>query len=132
MLTLIVLVAAANIVSTLIMIVLEKTREIGILKAMGVTSGGIGRIFVLEGLVVGLVGTTAGGIVGSLLCWLQDTYQLVQLDAQLYYVSAIPVDFQLSDAAAIIAATNLLCLVAGLYPAWRAGTLHPVEAIHHE
>ena len=131
-LTLIVLVAAANIVSTLIMIVLEKTREIGILKAMGVTSGGIGRIFVLEGLVVGLVGTTAGGIVGSLLCWLQDTYQLVQMDAQLYYVSAIPVDFQLSDAAAIIAATNLLCLVAGLYPAWRAGTLHPVEAIHHE
>lgn len=131
-LSLIILVAAFNIVSTLTMVVRDKTKEIGILKAMGANPREISRIFLAQGLIVGIVGTLAGGILGYGLCWVQDTYHIVRLPAELYQVSAFPVEMRLFDFVAIGAAAIAICVVSALYPAWRAAHMDPVEAIRHE
>lgn len=131
-LSLIILVAAFNIVSTLSMVVLDKTKEIGILKAMGATPKEISRVFLYQGLVVGTVGTLAGGILGYVLCWLQDRYHVIRLPAELYQVSAFPVEIRGFDFVAIGSAALLICLLSAVYPAWKAARLDPVEAIRHE
>jgi len=131
-LSLIILVAAFNIVSTLSMVVIEKTKEIGILKAMGATAREVSRVFVYQGLVVGMVGTFAGGVLGYTLCWLQDTYHIIRLPAELYQVSAFPIEIRLTDFLAIGSAAMLICLVSAVYPAWKAARMNPVEAIRHE
>jgi lipoprotein-releasing system permease protein len=131
-LSLIIVVAAFNIVSTLSMVVLDKTREIGILMAMGATAREISRIFLYQGFVVGVVGTLSGGALGYFLCWLQDTYRIVRLPAELYQVSAFPVEMRLFDFVAIGSAALLICLLSAIYPAWKAARMNPVEAIHHD
>ena len=129
---LIILVAAFNIISTLIMVVLEKKGEIGILKAMGATSGSVQRVFVTQGMIVGVVGTTIGLVIGYGFCWAQQTFRLISLPPDVYFISAVPIDMRLLDAVLIVVLSMLICLFASLYPARRAAELVPVEAIRDE
>lgn len=131
-LSLIILVAAFNIISTLIMIVLEKRKEIGILKSMGATSKGIMKIFMFEGLVVGIIGTCCGCLVGYLLCWAQNTFHFFQLPAEIYFISTLPVLMQPTDFFFVSIAGIAICFFATFYPAKRASRLDPVEAIRYE
>ncbi|HEX9654338.1 MAG TPA: lipoprotein-releasing ABC transporter permease subunit, partial [bacterium] len=119
-LSLIIMVAAFNIVSTLIMIVLEKTKEIGILKSMGATSASIMKIFMFEGLIGGLIGTGLGCIIGFALCWAQEKYQFFALPADVYIISALPILMKRTDFIMIALAAIVLCFLAAVYPARRA------------
>ena len=131
-LCLIILVAAFNIISTLIMFVMEKTREIGILKAMGSTSQAITRIFIYEGIVVGIVGTILGFIIGYSLCWAQLKYKFFSLPGDVYFISTLPVKMETLDFVFIGVAAILICLIAAVYPAGKASSLEPVDAIRYE
>jgi len=131
-LSLIIMVAAFNIVGSLIMIVMEKTREIGILKSMGASSRGIMKIFMFEGLIVGLLGTILGSVIGFLICYLQQEFGLVSLPSDVYLIDKLPVDMQFFDFAAVTVAAIILCLVASVYPAFKASRLEAVEAIRYE
>jgi len=140
LLTLIVMVAAFNIVSTLIMVVMEKTKEIGILRALGATRLGIQMIFLLEGFSIGALGTALGGVAGFQIArhinkvadaveWVTG-YEVFPKD--IYYFSEIPAQIIPSDIFYIILFALLMALAAGLYPAYRAGRVSPVEAIRYE
>ncbi len=129
---LIVLVAAFNIISTLIMVVADKTREIGILKSMGMDDRTVLRIFMQQGLSIGVVGTTLGTGLGLLLVWLLDTYQFIELPGDVYFLDTLPVALDPFDLALIIALSILVAFVATIYPARQAARLLPVEAIRHE
>jgi lipoprotein-releasing system permease protein len=131
-LTLIILVAAFNIISTLIMVVMEKTRDIAILKSMGATNRSIMAIFMIEGLIIGLVGTLLGLVGGFGLCKLLATYQFVQLPRDVYYISTLPVKIDALDVTLTALAAIVISLVATLYPAWQASRLEPAEAIRYE
>ena len=131
-LVLIIVVAAFNIIGTLILVVMEKGREIAILKAMGATRKNIGRIFMLEGLIIGLGGTVLGLILGLVLCYILATYQFVELPASVYYVTTLPVKVQLLDVAAICLAAVAVSFTATVYPARRASLLNPVEILRYE
>jgi lipoprotein-releasing system permease protein len=131
-LTLIILVAAFNILSTLIMIVIEKTAEIGIMKAMGATNGAVVRIFVLEGLIIGTVGTALGVVAGLGLCRILEKYQFVKLPAEVYALRTLPVVVQPLEVLFICVVALAISVAATIYPAWRAARLEPVEAIQHE
>ena len=130
-LCLIILVAAFNIISTLIMVVMEKTKEIGILKSMGATSQGIRRIFLFEGLVVGGVGATLGSGIGYALCWAQETFKIISLPSQIYFINSLPIDMHPLDFVAVALASLAICTAASLYPAYKAARLIPVEAIRY-
>ncbi len=131
-LTLIILVAAFNILATLIMIVIEKTREIGIMKAMGATNGAVVRIFVLKGFIIGTLGTALGLAAGLGLCHILKKYQFVQLPAEVYALRTLPVVVQPWDVLFICLVALAISVAATIYPAWRAARLEPVEAIQHE
>ena len=131
-LLLIVLVACFNIVSTLVMVVTDKTREIGILKSMGLGSRRVLRIFMIQGLVIGLVGSLIGGAGGLLLNFLIDRYELIKIPGDIYFVSHLPVRSDPFDVVTILVATVLISFVATIYPALQAARLTPVEAIRHE
>jgi lipoprotein-releasing system permease protein len=131
-LLLIVLVASFNIVSTLIMVVTDKVREIGILRAMGLTASNITRIFVLQGVVIGLVGTSVGTGLGLALSWLLDRYQFITLPGDVYFIDHLPVDTNPLDVGLIVLASLAIAFLATIYPARRAAEYTPVEAIRHE
>ncbi len=133
-LVLIILVAAFNIASTLIMKVIRKTKEIGILKAMGAQRRSIMSIFIMEGLIIGFFGTILGTFIGSLICFLQDKYHLVKLPGggEVYYINILPISMRGNDILLIILATIGISLLATIYPAWRGARLDPVEAIRYE
>ena len=129
--SLIVLVAALNIVSTLILMVMEKVRDIGTLVALGATSKGILGLFVLQGVIIGVFGTflgLAGGVTTSLV---MDHYRLIQLDPNVYFVPFVPFRVKVIDSAAIALLAVAISFVATIYPAWRASRLDPVEALRH-
>jgi lipoprotein-releasing system permease protein len=130
-LTLIVLVAALNIASTLIMIVMEKTRDIAILKAMGATDKSIRRIFVFKGMIIGSVGTSLGACAGYVLCKMLEKYKFIDLPGDVYYITTLPVRLMAFDVIMIASAALAICFVATLYPAHQASKLNPVEAIRH-
>jgi len=130
-LVLIILVAAFNIASTLIMMVMEKTRDIAILKAMGATEKSIRKIFVLNGMIIGLVGTTIGVSLGLVLCYLLDKYKFVELPGDVYYITTLPVHLQTLDVVVIALAAIVVCFLATLYPSQQAARLDPVEAIRY-
>lgn len=131
-LILIILVAAFNIVSTLVMMVLEKHKDIGILKSMGATAKSIMSIFFLEGLTIGVVGTFVGLIGGVLICWVADTYQIIKLQADIYYISYLSFKMQPLDLILICTASVLISILATIYPVWQASKLDPVEALRYE
>jgi lipoprotein-releasing system permease protein len=131
-LTLIVIVAAFNIISTLIMMVVKKTREIGILKSMGATSRTIMAIFMLDGIVIGVIGTALGAVGGFVISWLLGKYHLISLPADVYFLDTLPVHMEVSDFVTVCAAAVLISFLATIYPALRAAKLTPVDAIRYE
>lgn len=130
-LALIILVAAFNIASSLIMMVMEKTKDIAILKAMGATDASIRRIFIFKGMAIGVVGTVIGGCGGLILCTLLARYQFIELPSDVYYISTLPVLLQWQDVALIAVSALVICFLATLYPARQAARLDPVEAIRY-
>jgi lipoprotein-releasing system permease protein len=128
-LTLIVLVAAFNIVSTLFMVVLEKRRDIGVLKALGAGDDTVLRVFLWKGLLIGGLGTGIGALLATVLIELLRRYPIVKLPGDVYFIERLPVRPELGDFAAVILAALALCLLAAIYPAWRASRLEPVDAI---
>ncbi|MDH3298045.1 MAG: FtsX-like permease family protein [Gemmatimonadota bacterium] len=131
-LLLIVLVASFNIVSTLIMVVHDKVREIGILRAMGLGTKDVTRIFVLQGVVIGLVGTSLGTIGGLALGWVLDTYEFITLPGDVYFIDRLPISIDPLDVGIIVGASVAIALLATLYPARQAARYTPVEAIRHD
>ena len=130
-LALIVLVAAFNIASTLIMMVMGKTRDIAILKAMGAMDSSIRKIFIFNGMIIGSVGTTLGVCLGFIMCELLEKYKFIELPGDVYYISTLPVRLNPMDVLIIAAAALIICFVATLYPARQASKLNPVEAIRY-
>jgi lipoprotein-releasing system permease protein len=131
-LTLIVLVAAFNIASSLIMMVMGKTKDIAILKAMGATNRSIRKIFVFNGMVIGAIGTGLGLVLGIVLCSLLRRYNIHELTGDIYYFTTqLPVKMEAFDVACIVAAALGICFVATIYPARQAARLDPVEAIRY-
>lgn len=132
-LTLIVLVAAFNIISTLVVMVTEKTKDIGILKAIGMSPQAIRFIFTLEGLLIGLLGIILGSGIGVSLCVLLKKYQFIKLPPDIYYLDRLPVSLVLwPDAGMVIIAAFFISLVSTVYPAKKAADLNPVEALRYE
>lgn len=131
-LTLIVVVAAFNIISTLIMIVMEKKREIGVLKAMGAARRSIMKIFIIEGTLIGIVGTFLGAVAGFIVLHLIGHYQFVDLPVEIYQFDRLPIKLDFWDVVIIMAVTILITFLATIYPAWRAARLMPVDAIRYE
>lgn len=131
-LLLIVLVAAFNIVSNLTMVVADKTREIGILKAMGMTSASVRRVFFAQGLVIGLVGTLLGVMLGIAASLALGKYQFIKLNPEVYFIDHLPVATEAIDVVATIVASIGIAALATLYPSMQAARLYPIEAIRHE
>ena len=131
-LTLIIVVAAFNIVSTLVMVVVDRTREIGILKSMGMTDRMILRIFMIQGLAIGVIGTTAGAALGLFVAWALDTFEIIKIPAEVYFVERLPVSIHAADVGMIVGVSLLIAFLATIYPALQASRLEPVRAIRHE
>ncbi len=131
-LTMIVLVGALNIISTLVMVVMEKTRDIAILRAMGASAKSIMSIFMIHGLVVGVVGTLAGLTSGLGICHLLAKYKFISLPSDVYNIPTLPVRVELLDVWSVALAAVVICFLATIYPSWYASRLNPVEAIRYE
>jgi lipoprotein-releasing system permease protein len=139
-LTLIVVVAAFNIISILIMLVKDKGRDVGILRTMGATQGAIMRVFVIIGASIGVIGDIMGFALGTLVClnvesirrflsWLTNTELF---SPELYFLSKLPAEMDVGETTAVVVMALVLSLLATIYPAWRAARLDPVEALRYE
>jgi lipoprotein-releasing system permease protein len=128
----IMIVAAFNIVGTLTMVVADKTREIGILKAMGLTAPAIGRIFVAQGAIIGLIGVGSGLVLGLIVSLAFDRWNLIPIDPAVYYIDHLPIHIEPLDVLIVVAASLSLAVLATIYPSRSAAALTPVEAIRHE
>jgi lipoprotein-releasing system permease protein len=129
---LIVIVGALNIISSLVLMVMEKSRDIAILKTMGTPSARVMRIFMLQGIIIGIVGTIIGGVLGLVLCYTFDRYRLIQIPIDVYQISYVPFVVEPGDFAAVIAAALAICFVSTLYPSRQASKLDPVQALRFE
>jgi lipoprotein-releasing system permease protein len=130
---LIVMVGALNIISSLILLVRQKSRDIAILKTMGTSSRRIMGIFMMQGLVIGVVGTTIGTISGLVLCWFLDRYEVIQIPMDVYQVSHVPFVIQFfPDLIIVVLATILICFLATIYPSRQASALDPIQALRVE
>ena len=139
-LILIILVAAFNIVSTLFMVVMEKNKEIAILKSMGASRSSIMKIFSYQGLIIGIVGTAVGCVGGftvvpnlnEIVGFIEDLFGITAFPSDVYYLDKIPSDIQYFDSFLIVVFSIVICFLASLYPAWRASRLDPVEGLRYE
>jgi len=129
---LIVMVGALNIVATLILMVMEKHKDIAILVSMGASRGAITRIFVLQGAVIGLLGTLAGALLGGGACFVLDRYRLLKIPEDVYQVSYVPFTLLPLDALVCVSGALVLCLLATIHPARGAARLDPAEALRYE
>lgn len=130
--TLIVLVAALNIIATLILMVMEKTRDIGILIAMGTTAKNIRKIFFLQGAMIGVIGTAVGTALGLLWCWLANTFELIKIPADIYHIAFVPFRIRFIDLLMIIGVALLISFLSTLFPSYRAAKVDPVIALKYE
>ena len=130
-LTLIILVATFSITSSLVMLVMEKTKDIAIFRTIGATGRSIQKLFVYQGMFIGMIGTGAGVLIGTTLCYLQLKYRLITLPGDVYYITALPVDLKLMDVGLVAGSALVICFLATLYPARQASQLNPVEAIRY-
>ena len=131
-LTLIIMVASFNIISTLSMMVMEKNKDIGILKSMGATKKSIRNIFMLQGVIIGGIGTIAGLLLSFILCFILAKYQFIELPPDVYYISTLPVKVEWLDVSVVAVSAVLISLFASWYPAVRASRLYPAEALKYE
>jgi lipoprotein-releasing system permease protein len=128
----IMVVAAFNIVGTLTMVVTDKTREIGILRAMGLTSPAVARVFLVQGAVIGVVGTAIGLVLGLLVSYVVDRSGWVRINPAVYFIDHLPVHIEWQDVGVVVLASLAIALFATVYPSRSAAALTPVEAIRHE
>ncbi len=131
-LIMIVLVGALNIISTLVMVVMEKNKDVAILRAMGATRKNIMTVFMFQGVLVGVVGTLVGLASGLGLCHLLAKYKFIELPSDVYYISTLPVRVEMLDVVLVIAAAWVISFLATLYPSWHASRLNPVESLRYE
>jgi lipoprotein-releasing system permease protein len=129
---LIVMVAALNIIASLILLVMEKSRDIAILKTMGTSSRRVMRIFMLQGLIIGLVGTAVGASFGLVLCWILDRYRLIRIPMDVYQIAYVPFVVRPLDFAVVVVSAVLICFLATVYPSRQASRLDPVQALRFE
>ncbi|MBN2227174.1 MAG: ABC transporter permease [candidate division Zixibacteria bacterium] len=128
---LIVLVAAFSIISTLVMLAMERRSDIGILKTVGSTSGSIRKIFVYNGMIIGSIGILGGWLLALLAAWIQNTYNLISLPSELYFINYLPIDVHWSDFLQAGLVTIVICFATALYPAHRAAGQSVIDIIRH-
>jgi lipoprotein-releasing system permease protein len=129
---LIVMVAALNIVASLVLLVMEKSRDIAILKTMGSSAASIRRIFMLQGLVIGLVGTGVGATAGVVLIHVLDKYKVIRVPLDVYQIQYVPFTLEPLDFVVVVAAAILVCFVATIYPSRQASKLDPAQALRYQ
>ncbi len=128
---LIVVVAAFSIVTTLIMLVIEKRRDIAILKSMGANRRQVMKIFMFQGTLLGFVGTMAGTALGFTVCWLQQTFDIVSIPGEIYFINSLPFDMRFIEFVIVAVASVVIAFLATIYPAWRAARLFPSDILRH-
>jgi lipoprotein-releasing system permease protein len=129
---LIVMVAALNIIASLVLLVMEKSRDIAILKTMGSSAGSIRRIFMLQGLIIGLVGTGMGALGGCTLIYILDRYRLIHVPIDVYQISYVPFTLLPLDFVVVIVSAMVICFVATIYPSRQASKLDPAQALRYQ
>ncbi len=125
-------VAALNIVASLILLVMEKHRDIAILKTMGASARSVTSIFVMEGVIIGLVGTAFGAAGGYVISTVVDRFQLIRIPEDVYMVSYMPLTVLFPDLLLVVGLAMLICFVATIYPSRQAARLDPVQALRYE
>ena len=139
-LTLIVAVAAFNVVSTLVMVVTDKQSDIAILRTLGATPSSVMKIFIMQGAVIGLAGTVLGVVAGIVLAlnvdtvlpWIERTLSVQFLSKEIYFISELPSELRANDVTVIAAVSLAMSFVATIYPSWRASRVRPAEALRYE
>ncbi|MCX5806961.1 MAG: lipoprotein-releasing ABC transporter permease subunit [Proteobacteria bacterium] len=131
-LALVILVASFNIISSLVMTVKEKKKDIAILKAMGARKKSIMKIFMVEGIAIGVVGALIGSFSGYMLCEIQSRFQIIKLSPDVYYITTLPMMISILDVILIASTTMIICTLSTLYPSYKASKIDPVEALRYE
>jgi lipoprotein-releasing system permease protein len=131
-LALVILVASFNIISSLVMTVKEKKKDIAILKAMGAKKKSIMKIFMIEGIAIGIVGALIGSFSGYMLCEIQRRFQIIKLAPDVYYITTLPMMISIFDVLLIASTTMIICTLSTLYPSYKAAKIDPVEALRYE
>jgi lipoprotein-releasing system permease protein len=131
-LSLIMLVASFNIISMLLMLVMEKYRDIAILKSMGATDAGIMRIFIIQGTVIGVFGAAVGVVLGLIVCWIQMRYHILAFDPEVYQFSVVPMKITLQNVLGVSLGAILISFLTTLYPSWQAARMKPAESLRYE
>lgn len=131
-LSLIIIIAAFNILSSLIMIVMEKKQEVGILMAMGATKSVVMRIFMIQGMIIGVIGTVLGLLIGTLVCYIQLKYKIISLPGDIYFINAMPIKMQIKDFIMIGIVSLILTFLSTIYPSKQASKMLPAQIIRDE